>query len=255
VISVAVLALFTAILVDATLIEPFAIEARHDSLALAVRAPLTIAHLSDLHTHGYGRRERRVVDLLAQSHPDLIVVTGDVVDEGSLAPARELFTHLSAPLGVWVVRGNWENWNRPPNERAFYESVGAKFLVNEGRAAREDVWIAGLDDPMSGAANLDPALRDVPPGALKIALFHSPEIFDGVAPRIDLAFAGHTHGGQVRAPFLGPLWLPAGSGRFVDGWYEAAAVRMFVSRGVGMSILPIRFLCRPEVEFVAIEPR
>ncbi len=68
-----------------------------------------------------------------------------------------------------------------------------------------------------------------------------------VAGKYDLAFAGHTHGGQVRLPLVGPLWLPPGSGRFVEGWYEEAGTKMYVSRGVGTSVLPVRLLCAPEI--------
>jgi predicted MPP superfamily phosphohydrolase len=82
-----------------------------------------------------------------------------------------------------------------------------------------------------------------------------PEFFDSLASRIDLAFAGHTHGGQVRVPGFGPLWLPAGSGRFVAAWYTAANARMYVSRGVGTSILAARFACAPEVALVTLQPR
>ncbi|MDF2694106.1 MAG: metallophosphoesterase, partial [Labilithrix sp.] len=144
-----------------------------------------------------------------------------------------------------------------PNERATFESVGATFLVNEGKLARPDVWLAGLDDPMSGAPHLAAALEGAPSGATKIALFHSPELFDGIAPSIDLALAGHTHGGQVRIPLLGALWLPPGSGRFVAGWYDApeGAARLYVSRGIGTSQLNVRLFCRPELAIVTLTPR
>ncbi len=78
-----------------------------------------------------------------------------------------------------------------------------------------------------------------------------------IAPRLDLAFAGHTHGGQVRLPLIGALWTPPGSGRYVAGWYsmsEAPRARMYVSRGVGTSVLPVRFLCRPEVALITLQP-
>ena len=171
-----------------------------------------------------------------------------------LEPAREVLGRLHAPLGVFVVRGNWENWNKPPNEASFYASVGATLLVNEGRLLRRDIWIAGLDDPMSGAADIGASQVGAPPDALRVVLFHSPEYFDDAAPKIDLAFAGHTHGGQVRIPLLGPLWMPPGSGRFLEGWYTTGSARMLVSRGVGTSLLPVRLFCPAEVAMVDIRP-
>ncbi len=88
-----------------------------------------------------------------------------------------------------------------------------------------------------------------------IMLFHSPSAFDSAARDGDLAFAGHTHGGQVRLPFVGALWTPPGSGRFLEGWYEQGGARMLVSRGVGTSMVPVRFLCSPEVARVVIARR
>jgi predicted MPP superfamily phosphohydrolase len=254
-VSAGLLLVATALVVDAALVEPYAVTVTRHAVSANVKSPLTVLHLTDLHTHGFGARERRTVETLEEAHADLVVVTGDVVDGGDLEPARELFVRLHAPLGVWVVRGNWENWKPPPNEGAFFTSVGATLLLNEGRLVRSDVWLAGVDDPMSGTADMTAALRGAPPGATKIALLHSPAYFDEVAPSIDLAFAGHTHGGQVRAPFLGALWLPPGSGRFVEGWYTAANAKLYVSRGVGTSIAPVRFLCRPEIAVVTLTPR
>ncbi len=240
---------------DATLVEPYRIELTRHTVRAPIRERLVIAHLSDLHTHGFGSREQEVVALLDRERPDLIVVTGDVVDGGDLGPARELFAKLHARLGVWVVRGNWENWKPPANDVSTIASYGATLLVNEGRLVRPDVWLAGVDDPMSGAADLAAALRGAPKDAARVALFHSPEAFDRFAPAIDLAFAGHTHGGQVRLPLFGAVWLPPGSGRYVAGWYSAESTQLFVSRGVGTSILDVRFLCRPEVAIVTVEPR
>jgi predicted MPP superfamily phosphohydrolase len=239
---------------DACFVEPYSVETTRHRVTAAVRSPVVLAHLSDLHLHGFGPRERHVVEVLDREHPDVIVVTGDTVDEGTTEPAREFLGHLHAPLGVWVVNGNWENWRKPAHERDTYASLGATLLVNEGRLVRPDIWVAGVDDSMSGHADLGAALRGAPSDAVKLALFHSPEYFDAVAPRIDLAFAGHTHGGQVRLPFFGPPWLPPGSGRFVAGWYSGANARLYVSRGIGMSIASLRFLCRPEIALISIVP-
>jgi hypothetical protein len=219
----------------------------HEVTAPVERA-ITIVHLSDLHSKGFGRRERRIVEVVEVVKPDLVAVTGDVVHDGNLENVRELFTRLKAPLGVFVVRGNWENWRPPGNEASFYASVGVRFLVNTGELARGDLWIAGVDDPMSGHADFGAALSSAPPGAAKIALLHSPEVFDTI--QTDLALAGHTHGGQVRLPIVGSVWRPPGSGRFDRGWYG----KLFVSQGIGTSLLPVRFLCRPEIAVIRVIP-
>ncbi|MBX3188008.1 MAG: metallophosphoesterase [Labilithrix sp.] len=249
------LAVIVIAAIDALAVEPYAVAIAKHEIAASVAAPLTVMHLTDLHTSGFGRRERRVVEAIDELRPDVIVVTGDVVDGGSLEPARELFTRMRAPLGVLVVRGNWENWSPPGDEASFYASVGATFLVNEGRLVRPDVWIGGVDDPMSGDADVDRAMKGAPDGALRVLLLHSPGSFATFADRVDLAFGGHTHGGQVRLPFVGPIWTPPGSDRFVEGWYTSGRARMFVSRGVGTSIFPVRFFCRPEIGAITIRSR
>lgn len=248
------LAAMLFVVLDGFVVEPYAVELTMHSVAAKVARPLTVMHLSDLHTSGLGRGERRVVELVERARPDVVVITGDVVDGGDLAPAREVLSRLHAPLGVFVVRGNWENWKPPVGERDFYASLGVTLLVNEGRLVRSDVWLAGLDDPMSGVADFRAATSGAPEGALHIALFHSPAYFDSAPRDLDLAFAGHTHGGQVRLPFGGPFWLPPGSGRFVEGWYTNGPARMLVSRGSGTSILPVRLFCPPEVAMVEIHP-
>jgi uncharacterized protein len=243
--------------VDATLIEPFRIQVTHYQLHAPLSAPLKIAHLSDIHTHGFGRREQRLVEILRGENPDVILITGDTIGLGNqYAPAQNLYRQMHAPLGVWVVRGNFENSYRISvrRERAIYDDAGVNLLVNANHPLRPDVWVAGVDDPTTGDAKLDAALAGIPVGAFTILLFHSPAFFDVAAGRAQLCLAGHTHGGQVRLPFMKPLWLPKGVGRFLEGWYEQQGSKMYVSRGLGMSKLPMRFLCRPEVTFITVEP-
>ncbi len=239
---------------DAFWIEPNWIEVTHYQIHAPLGAPLKIAQLSDLHTRGLGRRERRILAILEAEKPDLIVVTGDSVSSWrtSYPKCREVLARLHAPLGVWLVRGNWENWRPVKNERAFYEAAGVRLLVNASQAVQPDVWLVGLDDPWSGTPRPEAALAGVPPGTFTIALFHSPYFFDWMAGRCNLALAGHTHGGQVRLPLVRPLWLPGGCGRFLAGWYVERGSQMYVSRGLGMSVLPMRFLCRPELAIITL---
>jgi predicted MPP superfamily phosphohydrolase len=242
--------------VDARFVEPFRIEVTHFDLEVPLTAPLKIAQLSDVHTRGMGRNERRAFKILAQEKPDLIVVTGDCLanHEGDYRRCEAFYRQLHAPLGVWVVRGNWENDRPVYHERAFYAHCGVHVLVNAHAAPRPDFSLIGFDDYISGAARPSAALAGIPGGVYKIALFHSPAYLDQIAGRVNLCIAGHTHGGQVRVPFLPPLWLPKGCGRYVAGWYEEKGTRMYVNRGLGMSNLPIRFDCRPEITFLTLHP-
>jgi predicted MPP superfamily phosphohydrolase len=156
-----------------------------------------------------------------------------------------------------VVRGNWENWLRRTSEAEaqYYRRCGVSFLLNQSAEVRAGVWLVGLDDPTFGRVDLEGAMKAVPGDAYRIALFHSPAFFAVSAGRYELALAGHSHGGQVRLPFLDPLWLPSGIGRFVEGWFEKDGSRMYVSRGIGMTILPIRFFCRPELAIITLQPQ
>jgi uncharacterized protein len=242
--------------IDSIFIEPFRIEVTHFDVQAPLAAPLKIAQLSDVHTHGMGRNERRALEILAEEKPDLIVVTGDCLGNsaGNYQMCKEFYRQLHAPLGVWVVRGNWENDVPVHRERVFYAESGVHSLVNANASPRADFSLIGLDDLASGKPRLEAALSGVPTGAYRIALFHSPAYFDRIAGRVNLCISGHTHGGQVRLPFMKPLWLPTGCGRFVEGWYEEEGTRMYVNRGLGMSNLPIRFLCRPEITFFTLHP-
>lgn len=250
----AMLAIAIVLLADALWIEPYRIEVTHFDIQGNVTSPIKIAHLTDLHTNGLGRRERRVLSILDEEKPDIILITGDSLSawDPSYAEVQEVYEKLHAPLGVWFVRGNFENWKMVPHERAFYASSGVHLLLNAGALVRPDLWLAGVDDPFTGKPNQDTALAGAPPDAFKILMFHAPAYFDEVAGRVNLCLAGHTHGGQVRVPFMAPIWMPKGCWPYVSGWYQSGNTKMYVNRGVGMSMFPIRFDCRPEVAILTI---
>jgi predicted MPP superfamily phosphohydrolase len=237
----------------ATQIEPVWIEVTRYRVPAPVSPAIKIAHLTDLHTRELGRPEWRLLELLGKEKPDLIVITGDVThNDGDAEGTRALLERLHAPLGVWMVRGNWEIWHLKDNPREFFESLGIHYLINESRPVREGLWIVGLDDPRAGQPDPNRAYAQVPAGMPTITLVHAPAIFQLLAGRTNLVLAGHTHGGQVRIPFLPPLWMPEASAPYVEGWYERRGTRMYVGRGIGMSVLPLRFACRPELTIITL---
>jgi predicted MPP superfamily phosphohydrolase len=130
-----------AIAVDALLIEPYRIEVTHSSVQAPLTRPLKIAHLSDLHTFGLGRRERHLLDLLDAEQPDVIVITGDTVTRGHHCDnIRPILSRLHAPLGVWLMRGNWENHYPLQNEPACCGAAPEKCrrLNGRGQSMRTD---------------------------------------------------------------------------------------------------------------------
>lgn len=259
IILLAVAVAIAALATDAFVIEPDNVQLNEYVIHGNVKSPLKIADLTDLHTRGMGRPERRVLAILAKEKPDVILITGDTLADpfGDYSACMKVYKQLSAlnaPLGVWFVRGNWENWLPVKHERQFYHEAGVNLLVNQNHALRPDVWLVGLDDPSSGRVNFGEAMQGVPPNVYTIAMFHAPFFFRFIAGRVNLALAGHTHGGQIRIPFVKPFWLPNGSGPFLEGWYEENGSRMYLNRGVGMSEIPARFLCRPEVAVITVEP-
>ena len=236
-------------------IEPYWIEVTHHTISAPLASPIKIAHLTDLHTYGLGRRELKMLEVLKDEQPDLIAITGDSISVSSNYPGlRDVLSQMHAPLGVWIVRGNHEDWYPIKDEQEFYKFAGTTLLLNSSREVCPGVWLVGFDDLFGGKPDADKGFGGVPEPAYKIALFHSPTFIESAAGRCDLALAGHTHGGQVRIPFVGPLWLPPFSGEFVAGWFEREGTRMYVSRGVGTSILDVRFLSRPEIAIITVGP-
>jgi hypothetical protein len=240
---------------DAFFVEPYCIEVTHQALAGAVAAPLKIGLVSDIHTRGFGRRERDLLRLLDAERPDAILIAGDALGrKNGYGDVDTLLRRMHAPLGVWMVRGNWEDDAPLQNERMFYASAGVHLLLNQARPIRPDVWVLGLDDAAAGHPKPDPALESIPEGAYAIALVHSPAYFDRLAGRVPLALAGHTHGGQVNIPFVPVFWLSAGAGRFVEGWYAEGGSSLYVTRGIGTSVIRARLWCRPELSIITIAP-
>lgn len=260
-----------ALLAWATLLEPnrlvFTRLTVHPRPAQGAPARLRVAALSDVHTGspwlGLERLER-IVDAVNAERPDLVVLLGDYVIHGIpagrfVAPedtARAL-GRLRARLGVFAVLGNHDEWLETGRVQGALEAAGIPVLVNTAREIRDGTgrfWVAGLADLWTGTPDLGTALRDVPPDALVLLLTHNPDLFPRVPSRVGLTLAGHTHGGQVRLPFLGAPVVPSNFGqRFAAGLVREDGRQLFVTSGLGMSLLPVRFGVPPEVALLTLE--
>ena len=248
--------------------EPRRLVVRESSLSLPcwVGAPIRVAVLSDLHVGspyvGIEKLER-VVELTNAGHPDLVVLLGDFVIQdvvgGSFVPPERIASTLKdlhAPLGVYAVLGNHDWWlDAPRIERAF-RSAGIQVL--EDRAVRlgrdrASFWLVGISDYMEGAHDVKRALSGVNDTAPVIAITHNPDVFPTIPRRVCLTLAGHTHGGQVALPIVGRPIVPSHYGDdYAIGHIHEAARDLFVTSGVGTSIIPVRFRVPPEIVFLQL---
>lgn len=213
---------------------------------------IKLAHVTDLHTKGLGRLEQQLIRTLEVEKPDIIVITGDLATpSGTLEGYRDVLMKLRAPQGVFFVSGNWEYWEPIPNLENLLNESGIIDLTNQVKKIDNALWLIGFDDGEEGQPELE-IIQGIPSQDLKISLFHSPSFFDKVTSNVHLSFAGHSHGGQIRIPLMGSMWVPDGIGEYDQGWFEKGTSKMYVSRGIGTSILPLRINCSPELAIVEI---
>ena len=227
-----------------------------------LRAPLRIAFLTDLH-HGEFVRTPSVrawVDAALREAPDLVLLGGDLVDQTPGADADDdLFAELArlrAPLGVLAVAGNHDHgrFRGIGPYVARLQGAGIEVLVNRGVAVRPDLHVAGLDDYRNGRPDLGATLRDRPAAGATLLVSHNPDVLPEVPTDVGLTLSGHTHGGQVVLPGVGALQTSSRYGdRFLAGWVEGPA-RGYVSRGLGVTSLPLRINCPAELTILDLVP-
>ena len=219
---------------------------------------IRLLHLSDVHVRGPGRWLDKLCHVVSQQSPDILVLTGDMVMKTSNWEAAEEFVRSLpvAPMGRFYVTGNWERILGPPPAR--WQEILAKqgFRCLDNRRVDFGDWIlAGVDDWLAGEPRLDEVLS---PSTEKpmVLLAHTPTTIDGLrnSTAVQLMLSGHTHAGQIRLPRFGSPWLPAGTGPYVGGWYDVNGTALFVSRGIGWSLFPVRLWCPPELATIVLCP-
>lgn len=219
---------------------------------------LKIAHLSDSHFPSashlvYGK----AVEGVKGFNPDYVFFTGDLVSsKAGLKDAEEFLSSLAEAAPLYLVWGNWDHsilGTEIEEARKSIEKIGAKLLANEAHKLEQGIWLLGVDDPYLGYDDLGKAEARAGEG-IRLLLAHSPQIIGEAAGRVSLVFAGHTHGGQVRLPFITPFVpLPPKYRKYIAGLYKVNSTYMYVNQGLGTSVLPIRFNCPPELTLYKLE--
>ena len=228
----------------------------------------TVALLSDFHYDPYFSVHplHATIPLVNDLHPDLIVLTGDFVsvpefgDEKKAATAAEpcasLLRQMAAPLGLWAVLGNHDDNTDPQHVTRALEAENIRVLANQSVAIERGggrFWLAGVNDVIGGTADLTATLRNVPRGEACVLLAHEPDFADEVCRfPIDLQLSGHSHGGQVRLPFLPPLYLPEMARKYVLGTYQVGPLPLYTNAGLGTVTVPVRLNCPPEITLLTL---
>ena len=220
---------------------------------------LRIVHLSDFH---YGpltnsRHLERAVKTANDLRPDLIALTGDYISQDRIyaAPCAELVGRLRARHGVYAVLGNHDHWTDAALIADLFRLAGIKVLLNEGMRLdlrKESFWLAGVNDTMVGLEDLPLAMAGARDTEMKLLLAHNPIILRRAARvGVDLVLSGHTHGGQVA---LRPEKSRSGRPRrrMLRGLGRRGNTQIYVTRGLGTVVLPIRYGCPPEVSLLEL---
>lgn len=217
-----------------------------------------IVQISDIHVSRYMTQQRldKIVNLINQQKPDIVAITGDFDSQFTPFNSNLLIKELTKinPQEITLaVLGN--------HDHAQHKEVGVRAALVKSDVLEldnsiytiskngEHLSFAGIDDPYVGKPDLQKVLQQLPADGAAIALVHEPDFADRLAKahRFDLQLSGHSHGGQVSFPFIGPLVLPIGGKKYISGLSQVEDLLEYTNRGVGMTGIPFRFNSRPEI--------
>jgi hypothetical protein len=247
----------------AALTEPYRLTIEHQQIFLK-RLPreldgFRVVHLSDVHHSPFTSRNQieRAVATASRLQPDIIALTGDYISHNReyAAPCAEILGRLRARHGVYAVLGNHDHWTDAALITDLFRAEGITVLINQGMRFEKNgaaFWLAGVDDAMVGLEDLSLALAGSREDEMKLVLAHNPIILRRAAREgVDLVLSGHTHGGQVnlrgeRSSADRPRR------RLLKGLARLDDTQIYVTRGVGTVVLPVRFGCPPEVSLIEL---
>ncbi|MCA9448086.1 MAG: metallophosphoesterase, partial [Candidatus Omnitrophica bacterium] len=227
-------------------------------------AGLRIVQLADIH-HGFLVSLNFVKEVVRRANEaggDLIVNTGDHVHEkratGQIDAVWPILADLEAPLGVYSILGNHDHWADTDRSVYWLHQTGQDLHHKQKAIERNGgrLWLVGAGDYWEDHRNLDEEMEGIPESDCRIVLAHNPDSADtSFSRRVDLMVSGHTHGGQVVIPFVGPPVLPVRNKAYSSGLISTAkGFKVFISRGIGWAIYPVRFNCYPEIATLELFP-
>jgi predicted MPP superfamily phosphohydrolase len=221
-----------------------------------------IVQLSDIHHSPFTgmKHIKRAFDMANDLAPDMIALTGDYIshDDHYIPPVVEAMGKLRAKHGVYGVMGNHDHWTDGDLISDMMKSEGIRVLNNEGFRLEVDgafIWLAGVDDLLAGLTDLPAALKGARKKEMKLLLAHNPSIIRMAEPAgIDLMLSGHTHGGQIRLrETKESILFPRRRRRLSSGLHREGDTQIYITRGIGTVVLPMRYGCPPEVSVIELK--
>lgn len=218
---------------------------------------LKLALLSDFHHDDYGSRSlvRRAVAAANAAEVDLVLLLGDYIsdDPSAIVPLCEELQALKARLGVFGIMGNHDDWHLNPIIHESLQKAGVRVLINEP-VDFPGFTLLGMDSVFRGGATLPFLLESLPPDRPVLLARHEPDTFDlDSDARVALQVSGHSHGGQICAPFYGPIFLPGYGRKYPHGLYRKGPSSLFTTRGIGTLKIPVRILAAPELALLSLK--